>query len=75
MLGDFAYGRQDAQNASQCGSVEIPSGSNWVNHLQGNGFSDEEIVALASIEAFGNVRNPTNARWSSHPRLDNYYYK
>lgn len=32
-------------------------------------------MALASVEAFGVVRNPEHARWSSHPKLDNFYYK
>jgi hypothetical protein len=37
--------------------------------------TDEEIVALASVEAFGVFMDPSQERWSSHPTLDNYYYK
>ena len=39
------------------------------------GFSEEEIVALASVEAFGVTRDPEQARWSTFPKFDNYYYK
>ena len=77
MLDDFAYGRKDAASASECGSLEIPGYENkgsFVSYLRRLDFSEEEIVALASVEAFGQVVNPEHARWSSQPKLDTYYY-
>ena len=53
----------------------MPNTSNYVDNLKAKGFSDAEIVALASVEAFGVVQEPEHARWSSFPKLDNYYYK
>lgn len=44
-------------------------------NLKQNNFSDEAIVALASVEAFGTVRSPDNARWSIYPKFDNFYYQ
>ncbi len=74
MLNEYAYGRQDA-SVNECGSTEIPSGSSLVQFYESNGFSEQEIVALASIEAFGDVRNPESMKLSSHPRLDSYYFQ
>ena len=53
----------------------MPNASNYVDNLKAKGFSDAEIVALASVEAFGVVQDAEHARWSSFPKLDNYYYK
>lgn len=53
----------------------MPSTSSYVDNLRSKGFSDAEIVALASVEAFGVVQDPEHARWSNFPKLDNYYYK
>lgn len=76
MLDEFMYGRRDAQSADECGKLEsVPTSSTYVSNLQAKGFSDEEIVALASVEAFGVLRDPNQARWSSHPKFDTYYYK
>ena len=76
MLDEFLYGRKDAQSVDQCGSLEsVPSSSNYVSNLQSKGFTDEEIVALASVEGFGVVNDPDQARWSSHPKFGTYYYK
>ena len=53
----------------------MPNASNYVDNLRSKGFSDAEIVALASVEAFGVVQDPEHARTSSFAKLDNYYYK
>jgi len=42
--------------------------------LKGKGFSDEEIVALASIEGLS-VQDPKQMDISNHVKLDNFYYK
>ena len=59
MLDELLYGRKDAQSVDQCGKLEsIPTSSNYVSNLQAKGFTEEEIVALASVEAFGVCRDP-----------------
>jgi catalase (peroxidase I) len=76
MLDDFVFGRKDAKNAGECGSVKnVPSESNYVSHLTNLGFSEKEIVALASVESFGIHRDPKQSRWSSHPKFETYFYK
>ena len=70
------FGRKDAKNAGECGSVKnVPSESNYVSHLTNLGFSEKEIVALASVESFGIHRDPKQSRWSSHPKFETYFYK
>ena len=39
------------------------------------GFIDDEIVALASVEAFGEIVDPKNRDVSKYPKLDTFYYK
>ena len=77
MLDEFAYGRSDAGSVEECGEVldSIPSGNAFHSHLSNLGLTDSEIVALASIESFGVHRDPSQARWSDHPRFDNFYFK
>lgn len=75
MLDEFAYGRKDATSAGECGSNTPIAQGSYVANLQAKGFSDEEIVALASVEAFGVMRDPEQARWSTFPKFDNFYYK
>lgn len=58
MLDEFAYGRKDATSAGECGSNTPIAQGSYVANLQAKGFSDEEIVALASVEAFGVMRDP-----------------
>ena len=59
ILDNFAYGRKDAVSVEECGgSFETPSEGNYVSKFESLGFSSEEIVALASIEAFGKFQNP-----------------
>ena len=41
MMSEFAYGRRDATQASECGSVKIPSGSSLIQFLESNSFSQE----------------------------------
>ena len=78
MLDEFAYGRNDAKTIEQCGDYEsIPfnnSGS-LVSHLKERNFTDEEIVALASVEAFGELVDPEHSQISNFPKFDNYYFK
>jgi Peroxidase len=57
ILSDIAYGRLDAKSEAEAGDVkQIPAvGSNYVNNLKAKGFDNNEIVALAAVEAFGVV--------------------
>ena len=57
ILDDITYGRQDAKSEGEAGDAsKIPSvGANYVSNLKAKGFNESEIVALASIEAFGNI--------------------
>ena len=79
MLDEFAFGRKDANSVEEAGDYQsIPthgSSTQFVSYLKERGFSDEEIVALASVEAFGSVNDPKRAQLSSFPVLDNFYYK
>ena len=77
ILEDISYGRKDAKSENEAGDVsKIPAvGSNYVSNLKAKGFEDSEIVALASIEAFGNVWDPKKRDTSKYPKLDNYFYK
>ena len=75
MLDEFAWGREDASSASECGKAPESVPSDYHGHLSQIGLSDEEVVALASIEAFSVLRNPSHSRWSEHPKFDNFYYK
>jgi len=53
----------------------IPTASNFHESLKKRGFSDDEIVALASLETFGEFNDPKRQEVSNWPRLDNYLYK
>ena len=77
ILSDITYGRVDAKNETEAGDVkQIPVvGSSWVSNLKAKGFENGEIVALASVEAFGVVWDPKKLDTSKYPKLDNYYYK
>ena len=77
MLDEFAWGRKDAKNVNECGTpmTSIPTGNKYVEHLTAMGMSEEEIVALASIESFAVLQRPDHSRWSSHPKFETYYYK
>ncbi len=76
ILKDISYGRVDAKNEGEAGDAKlIPApGSNYISSLKSRGFNESEIVALASIEAFGNVWDPKKRDTSKYPKLDNYYY-
>ena len=59
VLDDFMWGRKDADQ-SNLGSVDnIPTADNYRSNMEAKGFSNEAIVALASIEAFGTVVDPS----------------
>lgn len=76
LLDDFAYGRKEIENESQAGRMEsIPTSANYVSNLQAKGFTADEIVALASIEVFGQLWDPKVADQTVYPKLDNFYYK
>ena len=77
ILSDITYGRKDAKSESEAGDVkQIPViGSSWVSNLKAKGFENNEIVALASVEAFGIVWDPKKKDTSKFPKLDNFFYK
>lgn len=77
ILADITYGRSDAKTEAEAGDVkQIPViGSSWVSNLKAKGFENNEIVALASVEAFGIVWDPKKRDTSKYPKLDNFYYK
>jgi len=53
----------------------IPASSEYAAHLTKLGLSEEEIVAVASLEAFGTVKSKNQIRWSNDPKLDSFYFK
>eukprot|EP00350_Pseudokeronopsis_sp_OXSARD2_P005418 CAMPEP_0170550538 /NCGR_PEP_ID=MMETSP0211-20121228/8603_1 /TAXON_ID=311385 /ORGANISM="Pseudokeronopsis sp., Strain OXSARD2" /LENGTH=115 /DNA_ID=CAMNT_0010857155 /DNA_START=319 /DNA_END=663 /DNA_ORIENTATION=+ len=53
----------------------LPNEGNFKANLEGKGFTDGEIVAIASLESFGILNNPEKAAYTKYPKLDNYYYK
>lgn len=74
-LNEFIWGRKDATEAD-LGNVEnIPTENNYRSNMEAKGFTNEEIVALASVEAFGVVEDQAKARWLANPIISNYYYK
>ena len=76
MLDDFFYGRKDAASAGECHPLSnIPTANNYVECLKEKGFTDEQIVALTSVEAFGIVQDPAHVSGSIFPRFTNHYYK
>lgn len=77
ILDEITYGRQDVKSEAEAGDVsKIPViGSTYVSNLKAKGFDESEIVALASIEAFGCIWDPKKRDTSNFPKLDNYYYK
>lgn len=77
ILDDISYGRKDAKIESEAGDVsKIPIvGANYVSNLKAKGFEENEIVALAAVEAFGTVWDPKRLDTSKYPKLDNFYYK
>jgi len=76
MLDEFVFGRQDADSASECGSPDsLPAEGSYSSHLQSLGLAESEVVAMASVDAFNVVRDPSQARWSTHPKFDTFYFK
>ena len=77
ILDEITYGRQDVKSEAEAGDVsKIPViGSTYVSNLKAKGFDESEIVALASVEAFGCIWDPKKLDTSNFPKLDNYYYK
>ncbi len=77
LLKDLTIGKKDVTSESEAGNVnQIPvPGPNYKINLKAKGFDDAEIVALAAIEAFGEVWDPKKRDVSREPKLDNYYYK
>lgn len=72
---DFAYGRKET-TVQDAGSVaNIPSPSNYKSNLQAKGFSNEEIVALASIDALQALHAPTLGQTTYFEKLDTSFYK
>lgn len=54
---------------------QIPTADNYKSNLSAKGFDNDEIVALASVETFGIVKDPKKLDSSKFPKLDNYVYK
>lgn len=77
ILDEIAYGRKDALSEKEAGEVKfIPAvGNQYVSNLKAKGFDAQEIVALASIEAYGTVMDPKKLDTSKFPKLDNFFYK
>ena len=63
-------GKEDLGSAD-----DIPSESNYKSNLESKGFTEGEIVAIASIPSFGVLQNPEKLKITKHPKFDNYYYK
>ncbi|CDW89112.1 cytosolic ascorbate peroxidase [Stylonychia lemnae] len=72
----LSYGRVDINNVNQVGDPNnIPNAQNYKQSLAARGFNDEEIAALASVEALGLVQDPAHTELSSHLKIDNFFYK
>eukprot|EP00351_Strombidinopsis_sp_SopsisLIS2011_P005311 CAMPEP_0116881438 /NCGR_PEP_ID=MMETSP0463-20121206/13555_1 /TAXON_ID=181622 /ORGANISM="Strombidinopsis sp, Strain SopsisLIS2011" /LENGTH=158 /DNA_ID=CAMNT_0004533393 /DNA_START=220 /DNA_END=696 /DNA_ORIENTATION=- len=74
-LDEFVWGRKDATQADLGNVDNIPTENNYRSNMEAKGFTNEEIVALASVEAFSVVQDPAKVRWLSNPVISNYYYK
>lgn len=75
VIDDFAYGREDVTSKTQGRVENIPTHANFKQNLQAKGFTNEEIVALASIEALEAINAPTLGQTSFFETLDNSLYK
>ncbi|TNV76309.1 hypothetical protein FGO68_gene12209 [Halteria grandinella] len=78
ILDDISYGRVDAKSEAEAGSASlIPSAfdGKYTSTLKSKGFENDEVVALAAIEAFGCAWDPKKKDTSKYPKLDNYYFK
>ena len=75
LLDEFQFGRIDVSEKEVGDVSNIPTASNFHESLKKRGFSDDEIVALASLETFGEFNDPKRQEVSNWPRLDNYLYK
>jgi hypothetical protein len=81
MNNELKWGREDCQSdaEAQTYSGTAPNPSDGVTAFKDNflnkGFTDEEIVALSYIYAFGTVRHPNQVLRSNSPIFNNYYYK
>ena len=76
IMDNIYYGRQDATK-EEADKLPVKSFTHesYKQHLQSLGLDEAEIVAFASIEAFGRVQDPEHQRGSRYALLDNYYYK
>lgn len=77
VLNEFAYGRKDISSSDKAiGDVSnIPNASNYRSNLQAKGFTDEEIVALASLEALGHLHDPELGKTTYFDKLDNRFFQ
>jgi len=74
----YRFGRKDIKDDSQSHSEEsIPQPEKglkaYLQHHSRLGFTPEETAALASIYAFGVVKDPEH--FSQEPKINNYYYQ
>ena len=76
ILNQITYGRKDATKLSDIGNIQnVPTPNNFRATLKAKGFEDSEIVALASVEAFGKVHDPLKSDGTIYSKLDNFYFK
>eukprot|EP00347_Sterkiella_histriomuscorum_P007029 403350518 len=76
ILNDFTYGRKEISHSNELGSVDnIPTAKNYRSNLQAKGFTDDEIVALASLEAIGHIHDPELGKTTYYEKLDNSFYQ
>ena len=78
MVSRYAQGMQHRLSNTNVKVVLIkpgPTDTPMTSNLKAKGFDESEIVALASVEAFGCIWDPKKLDTSNFPKLDNYYYK
>jgi len=58
LMDDIVYGRKDATKEEVEKVQNNSTIKDYKGHLKSLGFDDSEIVALASIESYGNLWEP-----------------
>ena len=77
VTGDLKWGREDAkaEDVESFGRAPQPtdSTSEYIDAFKTRGFTDQEMVALSYIHAFGNVHHPNQRVRSDFPTFDSYW--
>lgn len=73
VLTKIKLGRKDTTKPLDISST--PTSNNYKENLRAKGFSDAEIVALASIQSFGVVVDPKKTGVYSQPKFDIFPFK